>query len=151
MRAELVPEIDARWAPALANAYGALEAGHGPSEVAAGLVEVGIAVTPEWLAGVFGSLSPADAAVSAYVDAHAEEIAALDPSRAELIEIVCEIVTPHSGDRRYTDWWLAVFQAHVPHPRSSDLIFSPPANVSSADWSPLRIVDEALAYRPFAL
>lgn len=149
MRAELNPAIDDRWAPALAEAYRALEEGHAPAEVAAGLAPMGVVVTPEWLDGAFGSVSPVEAAVDAYVAAHAEEIAALDPSREELIEMVREILTPRSGQELWTDWWLAVFGANVPHPQPSDLIFNPPTDVVPEDWSPSRIVDEALAYRPF--
>lgn len=147
MRDELLPRIGAGWAPALAEAYSALEAGRAPVEVVAELAVAGIVVTPEWLDGAFGSLSPAEAAVGAYVDANAEEIAALDPSREELIEMVGDIITPSSGKESLTEWWLAVFRAHVPHPRPGDLIFNPPAG----EWVPSQIVDEALAYRPFAL
>lgn len=97
MRAELNPAIDDRWAPALAEAYRALEEGHAPADVAAGLAPMGVVVTPEWLDGAFGSVSPVEAAVDAYVAAHAEEIAALDPSREDLIEMVREILTRAAG------------------------------------------------------
>ena len=70
---------------------------------------------------------------------------------AVAIQAVREILTPRSGQELWTDWWLAVFGAHVPHPRPSDLIFNPPTDVLPEDWSPSRIVDEALAYRPFVL
>ncbi|GHF53453.1 hypothetical protein GCM10010218_38680 [Streptomyces mashuensis] len=66
-------------------------------------------------------------------------------TRDELVGIVRKLL---AGDAE-SDHWLRLLEAHVPHPRVSDLIFHPPSG--PRDPSAERIVDEALAYRPIAL
>ena len=68
-----------------------------------------------------------------------------DVTRSELIEIVRRIqaVDPDC------DYYLLLLQANTPHPRVSDLIFYPPAELADGDAA--AIVDAALAYRAIAL
>ncbi|MFB7326424.1 hypothetical protein [Streptomyces sp. NPDC056190] len=68
-----------------------------------------------------------------------------DITREELAEIVRRLLT----DSSESDYYLRLLEANVLHPRVSDLIFHPPAELQDA--SAERIVDEALRYRPIAL
>ncbi len=68
-----------------------------------------------------------------------------DITTDELVEIVRRLLAgaPES------DYYLRLLKANVSHPRVSDLIFHPPAELRDA--SAQQIVDEALGYRPIAL
>ncbi|GAA2325795.1 hypothetical protein [Dactylosporangium salmoneum] len=68
-----------------------------------------------------------------------------DVTRDELIEIVGRIQA--AGDD--VDYYVLLLITNVPHPRVTDLIFHPPAEL--ADASPEAVVDAALSYRPIAL
>ncbi|MEV5752415.1 hypothetical protein AB0L00_31750 [Actinoallomurus sp. NPDC052308] len=68
-----------------------------------------------------------------------------DITRPELAEIVRKIM---AGDPE-TDYYLRLLGVNVAHPRASDLIFHPPAELQDA--SAETIVDAALSYRPIAL
>lgn len=68
-----------------------------------------------------------------------------DITRAELSEIVRRIMAadPETG------YYLRLLRANTPHPRVTDLIFHPPADLVRA--SAEAIVDAALGHRPIAL
>ena len=66
-------------------------------------------------------------------------------TREELAEIVRRIIAAGPD----TDHYVELFEANVPHPRASGLIFWPPDELWNA--SAEQIVDAALAYRPIAL
>ncbi|MEU6039613.1 hypothetical protein ABZ801_29835 [Actinomadura sp. NPDC047616] len=68
-----------------------------------------------------------------------------DISRDELAEIVRRILAADPE----TDYYLRLFEANVPHPAASDLIYWPPAELGDA--SAEQIVDAALSHRPIAL
>ncbi|GAB2635360.1 hypothetical protein ABI214_25230 [Prescottella soli] len=68
-----------------------------------------------------------------------------DMTTDELVEIVGRIL---AGDPD-SDYYLRLLDANMAHPRVSDLIFHPPAELRDA--SAEQIVDEALRYRPIAL
>jgi len=68
-----------------------------------------------------------------------------DITSDELVEIVRRLL---AGDPD-SDYYLRVLDTNVPHPRVSDLIYHPPAELRDA--SAEQIVDEALRYRPIAL
>lgn len=147
MRSHLYPDIDSRWEVAVDAAYAAIENGTPPTVIAEDLRRLGIAGGADWLLGAFGSLTPREAAVSAFVRAHPVEITSLDPTRDELVEIVRLLLDPDALE----PWWAAVLSAHVPHPAPSDLIYNPPADFPESEQTPEGIVARALAYRPIAL
>ncbi|MFJ4188208.1 hypothetical protein [Kitasatospora sp. NPDC089509] len=66
-------------------------------------------------------------------------------TRNELVEMVHRIRTGCPE----TDYYLRLLEANAPHPRVSDLIFHPRAELRDATAE--QIVDELLAYRPIAL
>lgn len=66
-------------------------------------------------------------------------------SRQDLVELVTKIINCE-GSEEQVDKWLELAEENVPHPRLSDLIY-----YSEEEKSPEQIVDEALAYTPFAL
>jgi hypothetical protein len=68
-----------------------------------------------------------------------------DVTRDELIWMVHHV---WRGDR-YSDYYLHLFEANVPHPRASDLIFWPTNGAEEATAE--QIVDNALSYRPIEL
>ncbi|GAA4635260.1 hypothetical protein GCM10023196_080030 [Actinoallomurus vinaceus] len=68
-----------------------------------------------------------------------------DITRSELVEIVRRIM---AGDPE-TDYYLRLLEVNVAHPRVSDLIFHPPAELQDAPAE--TIVEAALSYRPIAL
>lgn len=68
-----------------------------------------------------------------------------DITADELVEIVRRLL---AGDPE-SDYYLRLLQTNVSHPRVSDLIYHPPAELRDA--SAEQIVDEALGYRPIAL
>ncbi|MGW4890811.1 hypothetical protein ACWEQL_00865 [Kitasatospora sp. NPDC004240] len=68
-----------------------------------------------------------------------------DVTTEELVELVHRILAADPE----TDHYLRLLGANVPHPGVGGLIFRPPAHLRNA--SAERIVQEALAYRPFAL
>ncbi|MFI5531250.1 hypothetical protein ACIA8O_22235 [Kitasatospora sp. NPDC051853] len=90
----------------------------------------------------YGSRSLAEFAVEAARPARPR---VADVTRDELVEIVRRILAgdPEGG------YYLRLLEANVTHPRVSDLIFHPPAELRGASAG--RIVDEALGYRPIAL
>src|SRR5262249_44745721 len=65
-------------------------------------------------------------------------------SRDELVEIVRRVQVDHDD----SDYYLLLLSANVAHPRITDLIFYPPAEL--VDASAETIVDAALSYRPIA-
>ncbi len=69
----------------------------------------------------------------------------VDISTDELVEIVRRLL---AGDPE-SDYYLRLPESTVSHPRVSDVIFYPPAELRDA--SAERIVDEILEYRPIAL
>lgn len=66
-------------------------------------------------------------------------------TRNELIEMVHRIRTGCPA----ADYYLRLLEANVPHPRVSDLIFHPRAELRDATAE--QIVDEIMGYRPIAL
>ncbi|MFB4283920.1 hypothetical protein ACBJ59_52130 [Nonomuraea sp. MTCD27] len=68
-----------------------------------------------------------------------------DVTRDDLIEIVQLMM---EGDED-SDYYQELFDANVPHPNIGELLFVKPDD--DEDDSAERIVDKALAYRPFAL
>jgi hypothetical protein len=69
----------------------------------------------------------------------------VDITTDELVEIVRRVL---AGDPE-SDYYLRLLEANVSHPRVSDVIFYPPAELRDA--SAEQIVDEILGYRPIAL
>jgi len=63
-----------------------------------------------------------------------------DITREELIEIVDRL----SSDPENSDFYLELFEANVPHPEASDLIYWPSDELHDA--SNAQIVDVALGY-----
>ncbi|MFJ5924522.1 bacteriocin immunity protein [Kitasatospora sp. NPDC092948] len=71
-----------------------------------------------------------------------------DITRDELVEVVRRLLEdPPDSDN--SDYYLRLLEANVSHPRVSDLLFHPPAELRNA--SAERIVEAALRYRPIAL
>jgi hypothetical protein len=66
-------------------------------------------------------------------------------TREELVEIVRRILEAGPD----VHFYVLLFDSNVAHPRATDLIFHPPAELEDA--SPDQIVDAALAYRAIAL
>ncbi|MGW2324574.1 hypothetical protein ACWC5C_02270 [Streptomyces sp. NPDC001700] len=65
-------------------------------------------------------------------------------TRDELVEIVRRVMTADPA----TDYYLRFLEANVPHPRVSELIFHPPAELENTAEA---VVDAALGYRAIAL
>ncbi|MFI6678176.1 bacteriocin immunity protein [Kribbella sp. NPDC050470] len=70
--------------------------------------------------------------------------------RAELIRIVHRIMTGDYTSEEEVDRLVADFQAAVPHPRATGLIFWP-RDEFDHDPTPEEVVDRALAYRAIEL
>ncbi|MER7585032.1 hypothetical protein [Kitasatospora sp. NPDC097691] len=68
-----------------------------------------------------------------------------DITRDELVEVVRRL----SAAFPESDYYLRLLSANVSHPRVSDLLFHPPAELQEA--SAEQIVEEALKYRPISL
>lgn len=66
-------------------------------------------------------------------------------TRNELVELVREIMKCE-GSEDELDAWLDEFQASVPHPSVTDLIYHHDRELSAEE-----VVDLALSYRPIAL
>ncbi len=69
-------------------------------------------------------------------------------TRPELVELVRRIMDGEGSTEVEADALIDLFQASVPHPAASDLIFYPPGGRS---LTPEEVVDAALDYRPIAL
>lgn len=67
-------------------------------------------------------------------------------SREELIRLVERIMAAEGASEEEDDQMLRLLERNVAHPRVSDLIF-----YSDPPLSAERVVDAALAYKPFAL
>lgn len=68
------------------------------------------------------------------------------PTRAELVALVARIMSGNYDSESAQDEDVRQLQQAVPHPRVTDLLFW-----DDRDLTPEQVVDEALAYRPFAL
>lgn len=71
--------------------------------------------------------------------------------RDQLIELVRQIMMDEFLSEEDTDRAAAEFEARVPHPEASGLIFHPMEYGFDSEPSPEDVVDRALAYRPFQL
>lgn len=68
------------------------------------------------------------------------------PTKAELVELVEQLLRGEFVDERQEDAAVALLTMSVPHPRRTDLIFHGHASRTAEE-----IVDQALAYRPIEL
>jgi hypothetical protein len=76
--------------------------------------------------------------------------------RAEIICIAQHIIDAVGGtDEAELLYYMELFDAQVPLPHASDLVFHPPASYAGmpSDWSPTaqEVVDLAMQYKPIAL
>jgi hypothetical protein len=135
------------------DALARLEAGASPDAVAAELgAAAGVTVAADDLDGWFGSLD-AEAVATIQLTPPAHELRRLQLSRNELVEVARRFMaTSESDDQANDEWWMALFDANVPHPAGSTLAFYPPSR-DAGTWnpSPEEVVELALAYRPIAL
>ena len=70
--------------------------------------------------------------------------------RDELIELVERIMRAEGADEAEADALVDRFEASVPHPAASDLIFYPDAHFGHEPTAE-EVVDRALSYRPLEL
>jgi colicin immunity protein/pyocin immunity protein len=70
--------------------------------------------------------------------------------RDELIELVERIMRAEGADQEEADALVGRFEANVPHPAASDLIFYPDAHFGHEPTAE-EVVDRALSYRPLEL
>jgi hypothetical protein len=74
----------------------------------------------------------------------------MDANRVRLVELVDKLMTRGYATEAEDDAALAEFEAGVPHPRASDLIFYP-ANEFDHEPTAAEVVDRALSYRAIEL
>jgi hypothetical protein len=76
-------------------------------------------------------------------------------SREELIELVERIMRAEGETEEQADQLIDLFEANVPRPEASDLIFHPEQALGDAypgrELTAAEVVDFALSYRPIAL
>ena len=73
-------------------------------------------------------------------------------TREELVELVRRIMAADAASEEEDDALLALFEASVPHPRASNLIFWPEHELGEKrELTPEEVVDLALAYKPIEL
>lgn len=155
MREELLPPaVDLALVTYVGDAY--RELAHGISPVVAAdhlSAAAGVSVSAEWLDGAFGSVDPDTAARSLSLPDD-DVLAALAPTRAELIDIV-DHLRPGSPtwDPDHEEWWMALLDAAVPVPDAASLIYHPPPDIPQsqwAGWGSADLVDYCRSRRPLA-
>jgi hypothetical protein len=117
-----------------------------PDEVALGVSDrVGIEISGEDLDGWAGSMD-AEAVASLLVRPPRHVLRTLDATHDELVELARRFMGL-AGDEllQHADWYMAVFDANVPHPAGSSLAFHPPEGAD--DPTPEMLVRWATSYR----
>jgi len=73
-------------------------------------------------------------------------------TRDELIDLVRRIMAAEGDTKEEADALIELFEAHVPRPGASDLIFWPEhATGERRELTPEEVVDIALEYKPTSL
>lgn len=73
-------------------------------------------------------------------------------SRDELIDLVRRIMAAEGETEEEADALVELFEANVPHPRASNLIFWPEHEIGERrELTPEEVVDLALSYEPIPL
>ena len=152
LRAPLLPPSDARQkelAGVIERAFGRLST-EPPDDVAADVSGcVGIEMSGADLDGWSGSMD-ADDVAAMLVRPPRHVLRKLAATNEELLELARRFMGC-AGDehRRDADWYMAVFDANVPHPAGSNLAFYPPDDES--DPTPEMVVRWATSYRAIEL